>query len=70
MPLTADQEELEHELRVRQMVNLEQMDTNIEKMRKDIRMESRKVALQTVGTLMAAFAAGVGASALYLRLGH
>ena len=50
--------------------NIEQMNANIEKMRKDIRMDSRRVALQTVATIVAAFAAGVGALALYLRLGH
>jgi hypothetical protein len=59
MLLTSDQEELEHTLRV------EQMQTNIEKMRADIRMEERKltrqtygIVIQVVGLVIAAFAAG------------
>ncbi len=59
MRLSPDQEELEHALTV------EQMQTNIEKMRADIRMQDRKLSRQTygiviqvVGLVIAAFAAG------------
>ncbi len=54
MALSPDQEQLEHELRV------EQMQTNIEKMRADLRMESRKFVVQFVATIAVSVAAGVG----------
>jgi hypothetical protein len=62
MTLTQDQEIVEHELRV------EQMTVNIEKLRSDIRYESRKVQLQTLAAVSTAFAAGVAALGLVLHL--
>ena len=52
----------EHELRVRQM------ETNIEKLRNDIRYENRKLVVQAIAGLSAAFAAGVAVLGLLLRL--
>ena len=52
MPLTPDQEQREHELRV------EQMTVNIEKLRNDIRYEHRKFRVQLLALLVGAFAAG------------
>ena len=62
MPLTQDQEEIEHELRV------DQVTINIEKMRSDIRYENRKFLVQLVAGLSTAFAAGVAVLGLALRL--
>ena len=42
MPLTHDQEDREHELRV------DQMTVNIEKLRADMRWETRKFVLQAI----------------------
>lgn len=53
MPLTQDQEEREYELRIEQML------TNIEKLRSDIRYENRKFAFQAVAALALALGAGV-----------
>lgn len=53
MPLTQEQENREHELRV------DQMTVNIEKMRKDMRYESRKFILQIVATIAVSIGAGV-----------
>ena len=50
--LTPEQELREHELRV------DQMTVNIEKMRNDMRYESRKFLLQAVALVVGAFAAG------------
>ncbi len=52
MPLTDEQEQREHELRV------EQMAVNIEKMRRDMRNETIKIVVSIVAALVAAFAAG------------
>ena len=57
MPLTADQELIEHELRVAQM------QINITKMATDMRMEERKLARQTysiIAQVIGVFIAGVG----------
>ena len=62
MPLTQEQEELEHELRV------DQMAVNIEKLRSDIRYENRKFVVQAIAGLSTAFAAGVAVLGLLLRL--
>ncbi len=71
MPLTQDQEDLaqiasrfrcEHELRV------DQMTVNIEKMRKEMAYENRKFVVQAIAGLSTAFAAGVAALGLLLRL--
>ncbi len=68
MPLTPDQEQLEHDLRIRQMsTNIEQMNQNIDKMRADMRADARRIAWQTFSALTAAFAAGVGGLALVLN---
>ncbi len=53
MPLSPEQEQREHELRV------EQMETYIEKMRREIKEENRKFVLQ----LMATLAVTIGATA-------
>ena len=53
MPLTQDQEEREYELRV------EQMQTNIEKLRADMKWENRKFLVQFVLAMAAAVGAGV-----------
>lgn len=53
MPLTQDQEEREHELRV------DQMAVNIEKMRKEMRYENRKFLLQALVAAAACVGAGV-----------
>jgi uncharacterized membrane protein YoaK (UPF0700 family) len=64
MPLTDDQEQLEHELRVRQMTtNIEQMNANIEKMRHDIRLSEKQLARQTVALVVTAMGVVVGAFA-------
>ena len=52
MPLTQDQEQREHELRV------DQMTVNIEKMRKEMRYETRKFVVQLFIAIVGAFAAG------------
>ncbi len=62
MPLTQDQEDREHELRV------DQMTVNIEKMRNDIRYENRKFLVQLLAGLSTAFAAGIAATTLVLHL--
>lgn len=62
MPLTQEQENLEHELRV------DQMAVNIEKLRSDIRYENRKFVVQAIAGLSTAFAAGVAVLGLLLRL--
>ena len=61
MPLTPDQEQREHELRIMQM------ETYIEKMRQEIKYENRKFAVQLLAGMATAFAAGVGALALVLH---
>ena len=53
MPLTDEQEEREHQLRV------EQMQTNIEKMRNDLRYEGRKFGIQLVVGAAACVGAGI-----------
>jgi hypothetical protein len=53
MPLSPEQEQLEHELRVIQM------ETYIEKMRRELRDENRKFVLQLLATL----AVTIGATA-------
>ena len=76
MPLTQDQENLEHELRTELLimsieqakVNIEQMRLNSDKLRSDLRYESRKFAVQLVAGLSTAFAAGVAVFGLVLRL--
>ena len=62
MPLTQEQENIEHELRV------DQMTVNIEKLRSDIRYENRKFVVQAIAGLSTASAAGVAALGLALRL--
>ena len=58
MPLTADQEQLEHELRVEQMkTTIDSGRINIDKMRSDMRWETRKFVV----SLAVGFAASVGA---------
>ena len=52
MPLTQEQEDREHELRV------DQMTVNIEKMRKDMRNETWKIAVSVAALVVAALAAG------------
>ena len=52
MPLTQDQEDREHELRV------DQMTVNIEKMRSELKAGTRTFVLQVIGLLVAGFAAG------------
>ena len=44
------------------------METNIEKLRNDIRYENRKFVVQAIAGLSTAFAAGVAALGLLLRL--
>jgi hypothetical protein len=49
MPLSPDQEQLEHELRVEQMqTNIENNRLNMDKLRNDLKYESRKFLLQTL----------------------
>ena len=58
MPLTQDQEDLEHRLRV------EQMETNIEKLRADMAAQQKQLAWETrkfTVSFIAAIAAGIGA---------
>ena len=52
MPLSDEQEQREHELRV------DQMTVNIEKMRKDMRNETIKVTISIAALVVAALAAG------------
>ena len=74
MPLTREQENLEHELRIETMqigieqaranieqmrANVEQMRANSDKLRNDIRYESRKVAAQFLVAIAAAVGAGI-----------
>ncbi len=59
MPLSDEQELLEHELRVRQMeTNIKQMEANIAKIQRDARIEFIKIAVSIFAALVAAFAAG------------
>ena len=67
MPLSDEQDQLEHQLRVKQMetyakpkvcADIRQMEANIEKMRKDMRNETSKIAVSVFAALVAAFAAG------------
>lgn len=66
MPLSGEQELLEHELRVQQMetnmrqmdINIKQMEANIAKIQRDARIESVKIAVSILGLAAAAFAAG------------
>jgi hypothetical protein len=53
MPLTQAQEERDYELRI------EQMQTNIDKLRNDVRYESRKFAVQLIVGAAACVGAGV-----------
>jgi hypothetical protein len=52
MPLTQAQEDRDYELRI------EQMTTNIEKLRNDIKYESRKFAVQLVAGVAVSLGAG------------
>ncbi len=62
MPLTQDQEDREHDLR------MDQMTVNIEKMRRDMRQETWRIGLQIAAILVAGVAAGV-ALATYVNSG-
>jgi len=62
MPSTQDQEEREHQLRV------DQMAINIEKMRAEMRYETRKFVVQLIAGLGTAFAGGAAALGLILHL--
>jgi hypothetical protein len=53
MPLSVEQEERQHQLRVLQM------ETNIDKLRSDLRYESRKFAVQLVIGAAACVGAGI-----------
>jgi hypothetical protein len=49
MPLSPEQERLEHELRVEQMLtNIENTRLNMKKLESDLKYESRKFLLQTL----------------------
>jgi hypothetical protein len=64
MPLTDDQEQLEHELRVEQMtVNIDAGRVNIEKMRFDIEQSNKQLRRQTVAIVVTAMGVVVGAFA-------
>lgn len=66
MPDTDDEE---RELRILLMVTqIEQARVNIDKMRQDIRLESRKIVWQTVASLAAAATAGAAVLGLILHL--
>ena len=60
MPLTADQEQLEHELRVDQMkTTIDSGRINIDKMRSDMRWETRKFIVSLLVGTAAVLGAGV-----------
>ena len=59
MPLSDEQDQLEHDLRVKQMeTNIKQMEANIAKIQRDARIEFVKIAVSIFAALVAAFAAG------------
>ena len=62
MSLTPDQESLEHELKV------EQMQTNVEKMRREMKADTVKIANSVVGLAIGAFAAGIAAATYFGHL--
>ena len=62
MPLTEEEERAEHELR------MTLMETQVERLRQEIKTETRKIAIQTVSSLAAAFAAGAAIFGLILHL--
>lgn len=67
MPLSDEQQQLEHELRVKEMetnikqmeANMTQMEKNILKMQKDMNYETRKFVLQIIATIAVSVGAGV-----------
>ncbi len=59
MPLSDEQDQLEHDLRVKQMeTNIKQMEANIAKIQRDARIEFVKIAISILAVVVAAFAAG------------
>lgn len=69
MPLTQEQEELEHALRVDEMtVNIEQMRADMAAQQKQLEWETRKFVVQLVAGLSTAFAAGAAVAGLVLHL--
>ena len=62
MPLTEDEERTEHLLRI------DQMTVNIEKMRAEMRWESRRFMIQAIAGTAAAIAAGAALATLVLHL--
>ncbi len=62
MALTADQELREHQLRI------EQMQTNIDKMRREMKADTIKIVISVVGLAIGAFAAGIAAATYFGHL--
>jgi len=59
MPLSPEQELLEHELRVHQMqTNISQMEKNIQKMNSDLKYENRRFLLQALVAAAALLGSG------------
>jgi hypothetical protein len=59
----ADQELLEHELRIRQATtNIEQMTANIDHMSVDMTSDRTRITLHVVGLAVTMFAAGIAAA--------
>lgn len=59
MPLSDEQEQLEHNLRVKEMeTNIKQMEANIAKIQRDTKIEFFKILVSLVAALAAAFTAG------------
>ena len=67
VPLTDAEERAEHELRMDVMsIQLEQSRVNIDKMRSEMKWETRKFILQLIVALGAAVAAGVALGRFWL----
>ena len=59
MPLSDEQEQLEYELRVKQMeTSIKQMEADIARVQSDTKIEFVKIAVPIVAIVAAAFAAG------------
>jgi hypothetical protein len=69
MPLSEAEERVEHELRTMLMtVQIEQNRVATQRLQQEIKTENRKIVIQTVSSLAAAFAAGAAIFGLILHL--